>query len=220
MMPAKHPSRNVFSQSPHEPDDNFLLTSILSGDEVALQALIKRYDRLVRYTIYHASKKYCQKDPQWLETVASNTWMGLMQSLRRNPSSLPLNLLTYLLKIAHNQALTAIRQDQSHQMSPSSDDFINNLHIKDTLDSPDQLLSDIEELEILRVCIAALDEDHRRLISQLDAITNRRWKEAANALGMQESTLRSRWVRVKEQLSRCMKEKSGKSFAPEQSECD
>ena len=49
----------------------------------------------------------------------------------------------------------------------------------------------------------------------LEAITDRRCKAAAAPLGMQESTLRSRWTRVRDRLRRCVAGKTGEVLAPE-----
>jgi len=200
--------------SSNQPTDDFLVSSMLNNDEQALQVLINRYDKLVRFTIFRASKKLCQQDPHWLEMVASNTWLGFVQSMRRNPNSPPGNLAAYLARIARNQTLSALRSIRSSQEMQQNMDVLEKLNDKETLESPEESMIKIEELNALRSCLEELNEDQQKLVSQLDSITQRRWKGAAHTLGMQESTLRSRWGRILERLKRCMKEKTGKSFAP------
>ena len=67
---------------------------------------------------------------------------------------------------------------------------------------------------LILIGLDALEGDDRALVAQLDAITDRRWKDAAQALGMKESTLRSRWQRVLERLRECMTERTDNPFAP------
>ncbi len=187
-----------------QPDDQYLLSNLMAGDEAALRALMNRYDKLVRYIVFKRATKQCSHDPQWLEMVASNTWMGFVRSLQRNPEKRPQNLKAYLLQIAKNQTLSAIRSLQSTnreiQTLDGGDDPSNTVSIE----SPDEILSNLDDLEALRGCFEKLNPDQKKMISQLDAITNRRWKEAATALKVQESTLRSRWVKLLDHLKRCM----------------
>ena len=219
-MPARHLSGDSNAQTPADINDHDLISKMQAGDEAALQALIKRYDRLVRYTVYHTSRQHCRQDPHWLETVASSTWMGFIQSMTRHPNSRPDNLPAYMVRIARNQAISDKRRTRSYTKVQQFDENTVNVTHTDILVSPDQYLSKMEELEVLRDCLAGLDEDQRILASQLDSITQRRWKEAANTLGMRESTLRSRWRRVLELLRRCMERRTGKSFAPNRSDHD
>lgn len=190
-----------------QPDDQYLLSKMLAGDEAALRALINRYDKLVRYTIFQRAKKQCANDPQWLEMVASNSWMGFVQSVHRKPANPPQNLKAYLVQIARNQTLSALR---SHKHTAQNSQIIedDDPRIAAVLDSPGEMLSNIEDLESLQDCFAKLDPEQQKTISQLESITNRRWKEAADALGVQESTLRSRWAKILDLLRRCMAGKS------------
>ena len=69
-------------------------------------------------------------------------------------------------------------------------------------------------IEVVRGCFAQLDEDDRTLADQLEAIMDRKWRVAAAALGLSESTLRSRWKRVLDRLRRCMERKTDVGVAP------
>jgi len=210
----RHPDEPDSRHSSNQPTDDFLVSSMLKNDEQALHALINRYDKLIRFTIFRTSKKLCQQDPQWLEMVASNTWLGFVQSMRRDPNPAPGNLAAYLARIARNQTLSALRSIRNLREIQQNIGVLEKQTDKETLESPEESMIKIEELETLKSCLAELNEDQQKLVSQLDSITQRRWKEAAHVLGMQEATLRSRWVRILERLKRCMKEKTGKSFAP------
>lgn len=175
---------------------------------------MQRYDRLVRYTIFKTSSRRCAQDPEWLESVASSTWLGFIRSLRRGPDQRPRATAAYLAQIARRQALSAVRAESTRMAAveplPSQDSLAAS-------SDPDEVVNTIarsETLEALRSCLAALEEDDRTLVSQLGAITDRRWREAAAALGLKESTLRSKWERTLERLRRCLTGKTGNKLAP------
>ena len=195
------------------PSDDFLVAGMLGGDWAALSKLIERYDRLVRYTILRGARERCTHDPQWLESVASATWAGFVQSLQRHPDQHPKSVRAYLAAIARNQVVSAFRGAPAPDDAAQSIDSFAEL-ITVTLDEPIDTLSRLELLETLRICLSELADDDRILVSQLTAITERRWRDAAAALGISESTLRSRWKRTLDRLRDCVRGKTGLSLAP------
>jgi len=201
------------SGPPTTPTDDFLITSLLGGDTTALVKLMERYDRLVRYTIFRASRERCVRDPQWLESIASATWTGFVQSVQRHPDDRPRTLATYLARIARNHTVSAIRAAQPTPEVIDGHEDIDSLSIAATSEQPADELDRLELLEALRTCIGALDEDERVMASQLTAIMERRWQDAADALGVKESTLRSRWKRTLERLRACIEQKTGERIA-------
>ena len=192
--------------------DAQLLTAMLAGDEAALRALMNRYDRLVRYTVFRMSARDCHRDPLWLDSVASETWSGFVRSVGRAPDRLPHSVSTYLIQIARNQSIEALRRRP--RASAEHDDSAQTDMRADPGAAPQELAAKIELLTSLNQCLSDLSESDRLLAAQLPAITERRWRDAAAALGISESTLRSRWKNVLISLRRCM-ERSGKSFAPD-----
>ena len=91
------------------PDDAFLIASMLGGDPAALNKLIERYDRLVRYTVLKMSRSRCLRDPDWLDTIASDTWTGFVRSLQRSPDNRPKSVRAYLVQTARNRCTSAMR---------------------------------------------------------------------------------------------------------------
>lgn len=221
MPPKRHESAETNSVPPQAPTDDFLITSLLGGDSAALQALMDRYDRLVRYAILRGSAQRCRRDPQWLDSVASDTWSGFVQSLRRDPRSQPQSVRAYLIRIARNRTVSALRAGQHHPEPLDLSGESGNLTHASDQDDPAELLDRSEWLAALRTCLTKLDGDDRTLVSQLGAITERRWRDAAAALEISESTLRSRWERV---LGRLRTQLRGKVppefFAPPQRRSD
>jgi RNA polymerase sigma factor (sigma-70 family) len=202
------------------PSDDFLVAGMLGGDWSALNKLIERYDRLVRYTILRGTRERCTQDPQWLESVASATWAGFVQSVQRHPNQRPKSVRAYLAAIARNQVVSALRGDTATDAATIPLDAASSTLITATLEEPIDTLSHLELLETLRICLSELADDDRTLAGQLTSITERRWQDAAAALGISESTLRSRWKRTLERLRVCMSRKTGLSLAPETSDDD
>ena len=196
------------------PDDDFLVASLLGGDAAALRKLMDRYDRLVRYAVFRTTKDRCLKDPQWLDSVASEAWTGFVQSIRRDPDNLPKSLGAYLVQIARNRAVSAARRSARGSELPAGGIAADAANIPAEMNDPAEELARIELLDTLRGCLAEMDGESRKLAAQLEAITERRWREAAAALGLKESTLRSRWKQVLAGLRRCLRRKTGKNLAP------
>jgi len=204
------------SHSASRLDDHSLIDASLKGDDAALRTLMDRYDRLVRYAIFRTAKRHCLRDPQWLDTVASDTWTGLLRSFRREPDKRPTSLSTYLTAIARFQTLSAIRREGTEDLGPAPGFGPEQIaELSSAQPDPGTLLSDMDSLDLLRKCAALLPDSDKVILSQLNAITQRRWVEAGQALEMSESTLRSRWKRIIDRLRQCMESKSGGNIAPE-----
>lgn len=207
-------SRERNRSSPY-PTDAFLIASVLGGDAAALGKLMDRYDRLVRYTVFSASTDRCSRDPQWLDAMASATWEGFVQSMRHDPDNRPRSLRAYLTRIARNQVVSALRGVRSGAEVVEIDASADQVVVTSELEEPVETLSRLELLEALRACLSELSPEDRTLATQLEAITERRWKDAAAALGLAESTLRSRWRSTLERLRGCVRRKTGEeTFAP------
>ncbi len=207
------PDRLNVSLPADTPDDGFLVAGVVGGDEAALRKLMDRYDRLVRYAVFRAARQRCSRDPEFIESVASATWAGFVQSLRKNPDRPPDSVRAYLSLIARNQTVSALRRDAGDPPVLSLDAG-EGLDLPNQLEEPAEMVANLEDLETLRACLAECDPDDRTLIGQLPAITERRWRDAAAALNLAESTLRSRWNRLLERLRARLAQKNPKAFAP------
>ena len=194
--------------------DQFLMDSMLGGDAAALRQLMERYDRLVRYTVFHCARSRAKSDPQWVDSTASVTWSGFVQSLRRRPDSRPESVAKYLVRIARNSAVSELRKVATAERHSSLETVDEAEQASSSADDPAVEIERIELIEALRGCFSDLGAEDRPLSAHLEAILNRRWREAAEALNTKESTLRSRWKKVLEALKRCVEGKIGKSFAP------
>jgi len=174
---------------------------MLSGDSGALTRLMERYDRLVRYTVFRTSRRQCLSDPQWVDTIASDAWTGFVRSMQRKADDLPASVRTYLIQVARNRCLDALRSAPPQQDSIDYEGMGGIVDADTGAEDPSETSARLEQIDALRACVASLSDDDQAIYAHLDLITQRRWKEAANALRMPEATLRSRWTKITERLS-------------------
>lgn len=212
------------TESPHIPNnteprdarDEGLLARIAGGDASALRALIARYDRLVRFTIFRLSRDRCVRDPQWLDSLASETWTAFVDQARVQCGAIP-SPRALLYAIARNRTVSALRKvirEQSRDPSPGTHPAGTEPDEGGEAEDPLSLLARLEDLAALQACREQLTDDDRRVLAQLKAILDRRWQAAAEGLGIPESTLRSRWKNILGQLRRCLEGKTGRDVAP------
>lgn len=206
--------------APSAPDavaDAFLLASAASGDRPAFLELMRRYDRLVRYTILRLSGEQTRRDPQWLDSLASAVWAGFARSIRGADRAPITNLPSYLIQITRNLCLAELRREVKAARAVRASQAIQAEEIERMAD-PAAIQQDLELLDRLRACLAELPESEQPLVSQLRALLDRHWEEAARNLGMAESTLRSRWPRFLQGLRERLSRKTGVNFAPDSSD--
>jgi RNA polymerase sigma factor (sigma-70 family) len=210
----ENPARPVSASVEPLSADAELLARLRKGDDDALPPLMERYDRLVRYTVFRLSRACCFRDPQWLDAVASEVWMGFLRSIQREDCRFPESLAAFLTRIARNQTVSALRRRGLTTIPNDRADFSEA--DKSTLynESPDRLVESYEQILALRECVIGLTDNERETFSQLHLIVERRWTEAAGKLKISESTLRSRWKQVLEMLKSCLESKSAPGFAP------
>lgn len=189
-------------------DDLALLRRVRGGDEEALRALMVRYDRLVRYGVFRLCRSECRRDVEFLDSRASETWSGFVESVRRPDSALPRNVKTYLLQIVRNKCTDALRRTRRGEAG---------LEDWNALQAPAETavetLIRAEQIAALQACVKILSYDEQDVYSLLELILDGRWKQAGESLGMPESTLRTRWPGILAKLRACVEGKTGKTFA-------
>ena len=177
--------------------DERSIQMLLSGDEQGLRDLVSRYDRLVRYAIFRAGRRYCERDPHWLDVRANESWAAVVQSLQRGAT--PDNLAAYITQVSRNTCIDAVKAAQRRSIfsftgqTPSDSESIEN-------NNPADMVEYLDQIAAIRELIPGLPKEDQRVLGEVALIVERRWKEAAERLGMAESTLRSRWEGVLERL--------------------
>lgn len=195
--------------------DDDLAIAIAAGHEAALRQLIARYDRLVRYTIFSHAPDKCHCDPHWMDSVASQVWTGMVRAIRRDRRAVPASLRAYIVGVARNQSISALRKSATLKETPILNLDAAAGQTDPSAPDPAEVAERLETLETLQNCMDLLCENDRTLAEQLPAILDRRWREAAETLNLPESTLRSRWKRILDQLRGCVEGKTGRDLAPD-----
>jgi DNA-directed RNA polymerase specialized sigma24 family protein len=208
-MPIEESSRQQSGKPDlNSMDESSLVALLAQGDEEALRILMDRFDQLVRYTIFRTAREQTARDPQWLDAVAGETWSGFLKTVRRGTAIKSGSVAGYLTGVARQQTISALRRLRAfagQRQSASDLDAVSNVPGANV--DATSLLGELESLTALRDCAALLPEEDRVIMTQLQAITQRRWVEAGAALGLSESTLRSRWGKIIDRLRACMEKK-------------
>ena len=200
--------------------DADLVERLCDGEGGALRELMARYDRLVRYAVFRLCRSECLQDPTFLDARASEAWTGFVRSVQRSESALPVNIKTYLIQIAKNKCADALRRPEG-TAGGEAEGLRNELsQIEAPATATIELLIRAEEVLALRECIDSLTPADKKIYGQLEHLVAGRWKQAANALGMPESSLRSRWSAVLGKLKACLSKKTAINFAPRPSAGD
>ncbi len=198
-----------FNPSPDDPAreeinrrDAKLARGVQAGDTEALRRLMHHQDRLVRFTIYRTLKDACTRDPHLIDAVASEVWTGFVASINRKgvPDG---SIRAYLVTIARNKATDFLRRESRRPKADGGD--LGDLVVSDA--DPMSVIMDAERVDFVRDCMADLAGDDRNLLQEMELLLNSRWREAAQALDIPESTLRSRWKKVLDRLRRCVEKK-------------
>ena len=203
------PTSSSDKDPPASRRDENLIRGIMAGDADSLRELIDQYDRLVRYAIFRTCGDECRKDPTFLDSIASEVWSGLVESVRRLGTDLASSLKSYLVQIARNKCKDHLRRAGRELPTQPADAVAtsDNREPADSAADPASLLIRLEQLQTMRDCIAGLPSSDRSLFEHMDLIAESRWSEAARRLNVPESTLRSRWNRVVEELRAKMRGK-------------
>lgn len=202
------------------PDDAQLLWRLRTGEGDALRELIRRYDRLVRYAVFRLCPGECRRDPMFLDARASETWTGLVRSVQRAETGLPKKIKTYLIQIAKNKCADAMRRGEPalNTEGEAAGDAIGELQAP--AQASVDLLIRAEEILALRECIDQLSAREKRICEQMEHLVSGRWRRAAEAVGMPESTLRSQWPGIIRKLKACLEKKTSRNFAPSRRSSD
>ena len=195
--------------SPHDRrTDDELLADLARRDSLALRVLMDRFDRLVRFTIFRTHRQRCRQDPLWIDSVASEVWTDLCRSARAGKLEDISNIQSFFIQVTRRRCIDALRRSAETPLAAGGpEDGLDAQPIM-TDDDTDSLLDRAEHLTALRGCVSKLGEAEQIICGEISAITAGRWREAGQRLGMAESTLRSRWARVLQNLRQCLEKKS------------
>jgi RNA polymerase sigma factor (sigma-70 family) len=163
--------------------DERLVDLVRAGSDPAFEAIVERYRRpLMRYV-----SRLLQ--PERAEDVVQQSFVGAYEAMRRDDAEL--SLRPWLYRIAHNNALNALR-----------DRGLRHVELEERLDGverPDQALERAQGLRALVVAVQALPERQRDAIL-LRELEGRSYEEIAAALGVTDGAVRQLLNRARNSL--------------------
>ena len=139
--------------------DALLVSAYISGDESALGELITRHkDRIYRF-IY--SKVY---DRDATEDIFQDTFVKVIQTLKKGAYNEEGKLLPWVMRIAHNLVIDFFRKNNRMPKFESSDDFnIFSVLSDGTMNAESSIIKDQVEKDLQRI-IEELPEDQREVL--------------------------------------------------------
>jgi RNA polymerase sigma-70 factor (ECF subfamily) len=182
-------------------DEKLASLYVSNRDDSAFNELVSRYgDKIFRLAMR------ISRSPEIAEEVLQIVFIKLIQKLGdfRGQSKLS----TWIYSISANECFNHIKRINKSNFKQLSIENYNNtdkdfnnegLQIKDDDNNPEDIAVNTEHLEILESAINELHEDYR-VVYQLRDIEGLSNKQAAQALGLSVSAVKSRIMRARTQL--------------------
>ncbi|MCC9599456.1 sigma-70 family RNA polymerase sigma factor [Stieleria sp. JC731] len=185
-------------------DEPRLIDRALAGDRSAFADLVrKNQDRLF------ASMLQVTGSPEEAEEVTQDAFIRAFTKLdtfQRNSQ-----FFTWLYRIAFNSALTRRRKKRARvSLDQIRED--NGLEIADEKDAVDEGMLRDERINLVRVAIETLTDEHRRILT-LREMEDFAYEEIAEILQISIGTVRSRLSRARGQLKKAIESLERQSTA-------
>lgn len=194
----------------HAPDthaqtsDKSLLLACRRGEAEAWDALVNRYQRLI-YTI----PRRAGLDEDQAAEVFQRTFARLLENL--NWIRQPERIHAWLVTTARRETLQLIREQRVERSFSQVGDFPDELKseaIRDDNPLPNETLERLEEQQLIRMAIAAMDQRSRDLLTLLyyypDPLS---YAEIAAILAMPEGSVGPTRARCLEKLRRILEQR-------------
>jgi RNA polymerase sigma-70 factor (ECF subfamily) len=194
MKPAPTPSAPELS-------DADLARRIAAGDEDALRRLMRRHNQ----PLFRAARSILRDDAEAEDAVQE----GYLQAYRAMGTFRgDAKLSTWLMRIVVNEALGRSRKNKRGAEVIAIDSGAQALAAEDTMSDnadqqPDRLAASAQTRRLIEARIDALPEQFRTVFV-LRAVEEMTVEEAAQALGIPEATVRTRFFRARALLRESM----------------
>jgi RNA polymerase sigma-70 factor, ECF subfamily len=173
-------------------DDRQLIAGIASEDQRALRNLIARHQLRVFRFITRIVRDEAVAE-ELTNEVFLEAWRNAKTFEGRSSPS------TWLLSIAHNRAISALRKRREQSWD---EDKANE--IADTDDDPEVVAQKADKSAVMRRCLDGLTAEHREIID-LVYYHEQSIAEASAVLGIPEATVKTRMFYARKRLSEVMK---------------
>jgi len=170
-------------------EEHALLKAIAAGDAKALERLFtSTQTRVFRFLMRMVNSRNVA------EELLNEVYLGVWQSAHRYEGrSEP---LTWILSIAHNKAVSTLRKKT--EILGIADEVAAALIDED--DTPDIAAQKHDKSTVMRACIGELSREHQTILD-LVYYQEQSVAEAAQVLGIPESTVKTRMFYARKKLS-------------------
>ena len=140
-------------------DDSMLVRDYISGDEKALEILIKRHNQRITSFIY---SKVMDRDVA--EDIFQDTFIKVIKTLKKGNYSEEGKFLPWVMRIAHNLIIDYFRKNKRLPKFEGSDDFnIFSVISDDKLNAEKQIIK--EQIDSnLELLIEELPDDQKEVL--------------------------------------------------------
>ena len=174
-----------------ETNDAELVTAISGGDRQAMQVLWARYNvRLFRFLLRFVSDEATAED--LVSEVFFDVWRQATRFEGRSQVS------TWLMAIARNKALSALRRKAGEELDEEVAEFI-----EDPSDTPEVSMQNRQRSEILQSCLKQLSAAHREIID-LVYYHEKSIEEVSEIIGVPQNTVKTRMFYARKRLGELM----------------
>ncbi|MGE0102585.1 MAG: RNA polymerase sigma factor [Blastocatellales bacterium] len=209
---AKEEQPEGFEQLPgpveepvEEMDDHSLLAATRSGDEAAFQEIVRRYRNQITNYVYRLLDDYDRA-----VDLAQETFVRVYMNVERYQATY--NFSTYIYRIAHNLAISELRQRKRRRLIPLPTFFSDKDSDEIEVDLPDQhqvaaddaMISD-ERRQAVAKAIASLPDKYRAPLVLCD-LEEKSYEEISDVLGLPVGTVKSRINRARNLLKEKLKD--------------
>jgi len=197
--PIEDPIALPIEASTEELDDHHLISRIREGDEFAFQELVRRYRNPITNYVYRMIDDYDRA-----VDLSQETFVRVYMSVDRYQATYSFS--TYIYRIAHNLAITELRQRKRRRLIPLPTFFSDKESEEIEVELPDDrqiqadaaLIADERRAAVTRA-IASLPEKYRAPLVLCD-LEEKSYEEIADVLGLPTGTVKSRINRARNLL--------------------
>ncbi|MGA2125871.1 MAG: sigma-70 family RNA polymerase sigma factor [Xanthobacteraceae bacterium] len=167
--------------------DDVLMERIAAGDRLAMQVLVVRHHvRMFRFVLGLV------KDRTVAEDLIGDVFLDVWRQAHTFEARCA--VATWLLSIARNKALSALRSRRTH------DPLDEASTIEDPQAGPEALVQIKDRGEIIRRCLEALSPEHREIVD-LAYYHEKTIDEVAEIVGIPLSTVKTRMFYARKRLA-------------------
>lgn len=190
-------------------DDHSLLAATLSGNETAFEAafneLVRRYQNQITNYVYRMLDDYDRA-----VDLAQETFLRVYKSAERYQATYSFS--TYIYRIAHNLAISELRQRKRRRLIPlptffsdkDSEEIEVEIEDQKQVMADDAMIADERQQAVSRA-ISSLPEKYRAALVLCD-IEERSYEEISEVLDLPVGTVKSRINRARNLLKEKLRE--------------